>query len=337
MPHRTRALIFSLLLFGFMWLLALNHKLLQYLVKMAWSQGRILLSSVPLRELSSSGPHSPMVNENLSRIEDIKHFSVKELGYEPTTHFTRIYPDRGQTLLWVLSAAEPYAIKAYEWSYPLLGRLSYKGFFDKQEALTEKDRLQNLGYDVSLSPVSAWSSLGYWPEPLLEKHLYKPKSAFCELLLHELFHSTFYAPGKVDLNENLADFIAEKACLRYLKNDTLETKRFLEKTRLRRKTADFMLGEAKALKHFYDSIRDLPNRAELKQNRIRSLSQRIARSATGQTEYRQGLAEELLEHKNAAFVPYLQYRSLYDSLDFVFNNFYKGQIKKMVRSLKQGE
>lgn len=310
---------------------------MQYLVKMAWSQGRILLSSIPLREFTPAGPDSLTAIENLSRIEDIKRFSVNELGYEPTKHYARIYPDHGQTLLWVLSASEPYAVKAYEWTYPLLGRLSYKGFFNKQEALNEQQRLEDQGYDVMLSPVSAWSNLGYWPEPLMEKHLYKPKAVFCELLFHELFHSTFYAPGRVELNENLADFIAEKACIQYLKNDPGETGRFLEKNRFRRKTADFMLSEAKALNRFYDSIRGLPNRAELKQNRLRSLSERITRFTNAPSGYRQGPGNELLQHRNAAFVPYLQYRSLYDSLDFVFNNFYKGLIKKMVRSLKQGD
>lgn len=328
-------LLFSVLLFGLLLFLSYHHKIIQYLVRMAASQASILYHALPVEEYKRMAVKDSNAINNLQSIEDMKRFSVNELGFRPTPHYTRVYPDKGKHLLWVVNASNAYEIRAYNWDYPLLGKLSYKGFFSRGEAEQEGKYLNAQGYDADVGPVSAWSSLGWWPEPLLEKQLFKNKADFCALMFHELFHSTYFKAGESNLNENLADFVAEKACLIYLKQDREELNRFLQKRQSARKTSEFMLAQIPALNRFYDSIRFRSDRAVLKEKRIKSLVQNIAQLDFLNDLQKNNLQKDLMLHKNAAFIAYQQYRGLYDSLEFVFNNFYGGQIKKMVRSLRQ--
>lgn len=331
----TFSLVFSLLLYNLMLFMAYHHNIIQYLVKMGFSQAGILCKSVPLETYLQHPRQDSNFRHNLRTIEHIKRFSVEEVGLRPTEHYTRIYPDEGKNLLWVVSASEVYQIKAFQWSFPLLGKLGYKGYFNKEDAEQEKRNLQRLGYDVEVGPVTAWSSLGWWQEPLPEKLLYKNKADFCALLFHELFHSTYYKANELNLNENLADFVAEKACQRYLKEDQEALMLFLKKRQSSQKTAEFMLKEITALNRFYDSIRHKPDRAVLKASRFKSLLLRIEDLTFLDSLQKRNLQKDVLLNKNAAFISYQQYRGLQDSLEFVFNNFYGGQIKKMVRSLEQ--
>src|SRR5690606_34719233 len=102
-----------------------------------------------------------------------------------------------------------------------------KGFFDKHLASAEVLDLKNKGYDVDVSPVTAYSSLGWFADPLFSGMLQRSKGRFCNLIFHELFHGTLYLPGSVNLNENLASFVAHKATIRFLARDSAELALYL--------------------------------------------------------------------------------------------------------------
>ena len=124
-----------------------------------------------------------------------------------------------RSLLWIVTACEAFELNDYKWKFPFLGAVSYKGFFDSLQAVSECSSLKVKGYDVEISPVSAWSTLGFFSDPVFSSMLQKQKGELAELIFHELFHGTIYVSGQVDLNENLAEFIAEKATLVFFNSD----------------------------------------------------------------------------------------------------------------------
>ena len=128
-----------------------------------------------------------------------------------------MYNQNGKPILWMLTACDPYRLKAKEWEFPLIGTFSYKGYFDSTKASKGIDELKQQGFDVDLGEVSGWSTLGWLKDPILSSMLYKKEGNLANLIIHELTHGTLYVKNNVDYNENLASFIGDQGALRFLK------------------------------------------------------------------------------------------------------------------------
>jgi predicted aminopeptidase len=274
--------------------------------------------------------------QNLRLIDEIKKYSVDSLNYSPTENFTKIYDQKDAPLLWVITASSPYKVEPYYWKFPVVGEVSYKGFFDKQKAIALKNKLIGEGYDVDLRSVSAWSTLGWFSDPVLSNMLNKSKGNLCELIFHELFHATYYAESSVEFNENLATFIAFKATIRFLQKDTAELRSFLNDN-----ADDWIIyghaaEESDKLKRFYDSISDfrVDQKSILKLQRMTRIAISFDQLDVNDKERLRGVKKHILEFKNAWFVSFDQYGGLQDSLEEVFNKFYHADLAKMVQSLK---
>ncbi|MGZ3883932.1 MAG: aminopeptidase [Bacteroidia bacterium] len=273
----------------------------------------------------------------LDLISELKQYSVDSLGYQPTKNFTTVYDQGDSPLLWAITASEKFSVKARYWEFPIVGKVSYKGFFDAHKALAEKNRLIVEGCDVDLRSVSAWSTLGWLSDPVLSSMLRRSKGGLCNLIFHELFHATYYAPSSVDDNENLASFVAHKATLRFLKGDTAEHKAYLDNYNSNRIIEHHMGEQRKRLLRFYDSIAGFSD-SDKKILRLKELVQ-ISRSLDNLSGVRpqkiKALRAQILDFKNAWFVDFEQYNVLQDSLENAFNKFYESDIRKMVQSLKR--
>ncbi len=310
-----------------------NYELSIYLLRQAKGQLQVSSGTESFEDYRANTKLSKKESFNLRLIDEIKKFSVASLGYKPTDNFTTIYDQHNKPILWVITASEKYKLKAVEWKFPLIGNVSYKGFFNKELALKEKNKLQAAGYDVGIRSVSAWSTLGWFSDPLLSSHLNKSKGNFCNLLFHELFHATFFAASNINENENLANFIAHKATIQFLKKDTLALKEYLYDHDQREKLNKFLNANTKAYKLFLDSVLNHKNKLILKQKELIFLIKKLKNEGIKKEKLVLMTEEEILLEQNAYFIDYMQYNSQQDSLENAFNKFYKGSIKNMVRSL----
>lgn len=314
---------------------AVNAKLSIYLIAQAKGQLLVLANTVSKDKFIQTHQLSSHQLANLKLVEEIKQFSVKNLGYKPSSSYNNVLDQKVGTTLWVITASKPYAMEAYEWNFPLLGKLSYKGYFDKALAIAELSNLKAKMFDVELSPVSAWSTLGWTKDPILSNTLNYSTGSFCELIFHELFHSTFYASNQLNLNENLANFIAHKATMVFLKNDTLNLNTYLREHADRKTVSKYMLAQRTYLSDYYQKIESKPNRYILKHAAIRKIVSGMKHLPLYNPKKFKKSESAILLSKNAYFVGFTQYQSLQDSLEFVFNKIYRGNIKNMVCDLKQ--
>lgn len=192
------------------------HALLGY----GWMQLRGQLSIVwnarPVHEVMADPATPDSVRERLTFIEQVRKFAVDSLGLRDTKNYTTYYDQHGKPLLWVLTASEAFRIKPYEWSFPVVGAVSYKGFFNKEKGALESQQLEEIGYDIDYGEVGAWSTLGWFRDPILSGMLKREDGRLAELIIHEMTHATLYVPGQVDFNENLASFIGEQGAVRFL-------------------------------------------------------------------------------------------------------------------------
>jgi predicted aminopeptidase len=310
-----------------------NYELSTYLLRQARGQWDVLRNTETFEEFESYADPNAKGLDNLKLINKIKQFSVDSLGYKPTENFTSIYDQRSKPILWVVTASEKYSLKPVEWKFPLIGNVSYKGYFNEALAQKEKIHLQAQGYDAGIRSVSAWSTLGWFKDPILSSHLKKTKGSFCNLLFHELFHATFYEASRINDNENLANFIAHKATLLFLKNDTVALREYLNDHSEREKLNQFLNTTTKAYKNFLDSISSKENKLVLKQKELRFIIKKLKNAGIKREKIILMTEQEILLEQNAYFIDYMQYNSKQDSLEKAFNKFYGGSIKNMVRSL----
>lgn len=153
----------------------------------------------------------------LQRVEEIRRFAVENVGLKRNDNYSR-YKEIGRDhLVDVVQACDAASFDAYQWDYPFLGRLPYRGYYDARDARAEASRLKKAGYDVIVRPVDAFSTLGFLRDPLYS--FMKHYSAFeiASLIIHEQTHATLFLKGQPDFNEQMASFVGQEGAFEWLR------------------------------------------------------------------------------------------------------------------------
>ncbi|MCL2196439.1 MAG: aminopeptidase [Treponema sp.] len=145
--------------------------------------------------------------EFVKLVADIREFAMKELGLAESRNYTKYVSIDRDYLAAIVSASAKDSFYKHEWNYPVVGRMPYKGFFNIEGARKERAKLEKKGLDVWVRPVDAFSTLGWFRDPLYSYMSNYSPSRLADLIIHELVHSTVFIKGKVKFNEELAEFI----------------------------------------------------------------------------------------------------------------------------------
>jgi predicted aminopeptidase len=153
----------------------------------------------------------------LLRVKDIKGFAVGKVGLRNNDNYTRFREMDRDHLVDVVQACDAASFTPYMWSYPFLGRLPYKGFYERADADAEAARLKTQGCDVIVRPVDAFSTLGFTKDPLYS--FMKGYSAFqlASLIIHEQTHATLFLKGQPEFNEEMASFVGDEGAFQWLR------------------------------------------------------------------------------------------------------------------------
>jgi len=195
---------------------AWNGDLLDYGWKAARGQFRILLKARSVKSYLSDPSIPDSLKQKVRLIQEIKQFTIDSLGFAPNKNYTTIYDQQGKPLLWVVTASEKFALSPYYWKFPIVGKVSYKGFFSEEEALEECRWLEQKGFETRIRQVNAWSTLGWFNDPIMTSMLDDSPGELANLIIHELSHRTVYIKNNVDYSENLASFIGDKGARLFL-------------------------------------------------------------------------------------------------------------------------
>ena len=189
-----------------------------YGIRQLKGQLNIISNTTPIEEILENQTFPDSIKSQIRLIEEIKKFTVDSLALNPSSSYQDYYEQNGEPILWVISACPAYSLENRNWKFPIAGEFSYKGHFEKQIALKEVENLEKEGYDVRLSEVSAWSTLGYLSDPILSSMLVRKPGSLAALIIHELTHGTLFVKNDLEFNENLADFIGDHGALLFLEN-----------------------------------------------------------------------------------------------------------------------
>lgn len=179
-----------------------------YVLRAAWEEGRILWRREPIPELLNDRNLDPGRRAKLELVVEARTFASRDLGLKVGKSYTSFADIGRDTLALILSASLPDRLQPYTWWFPIVGSVPYKGFFSRQAAEAERSKLQAKGYDTYLRPTAAFSTLGWFPDPLLSTVLASQDSVgLVETVIHEVTHNTLFVPDHVTFNESFANFV----------------------------------------------------------------------------------------------------------------------------------
>ena len=152
----------------------------------------------------------------LLRINSMRQFASERLGLPSNGSYTR-YTDLGRPFVtWNVFATPELSLTPRRWCFPIAGCVDYRGYFREAEAKDEATRLQSDGEDVYIGGVPAYSTLGYFDDPILSSFVRWPETDVARLIFHELAHQLIYLPGDSVFNESYASMVEEVGLERWL-------------------------------------------------------------------------------------------------------------------------
>jgi len=186
-----------------------------YYWQSASGQFDILARAKPIDVVIGESP-DPTLKQRLVRVQEIRAFATHELGLPANGSYTRYADLERPFVVWNVFAAPPLALKGRQWCFPIAGCVSYRGYFGEKEARAEAARLAEQGDDVWVSGVPAYSTLGYFDDPVLSTFVRWPEAEVARMVFHELAHQVVYVKDDSQFNESFAVAVEDAGVRRWL-------------------------------------------------------------------------------------------------------------------------
>lgn len=192
-----------------------------YVLQAAYQQSKILLGRRQIEQVILD-PDTPQEEREKLRVVLQARAFASELGLKTGRSFTS-YTDVGKdTLAWIVVASRKDSFALYQWWFPIVGTVPYKGYFDESEARAQGAHLETLGYESSIRGTEAFSTLGWFNDPVLSTTLKNPPSRIANTVIHESVHATVWIKANVAFNESLANFVGMQGAIEFFTRQRAE-------------------------------------------------------------------------------------------------------------------
>lgn len=186
-----------------------------YVARAGWAEMKILRGRRPLEEVINDSRTTEETRHKLLLARQARAFAIHQLGLDAGDSYTSFTQLETDTLAWVLSAAHKDRLESKTWWFPVVGRVPYKGYASQKSAEKAESKLMDEGLDTYLRTTSAFSTLGWFSDPLLSSLLRYDDVNLVETIIHELSHNHLFVPGKVRFNESFATFVGRVGAIRF--------------------------------------------------------------------------------------------------------------------------
>ena len=303
-----------------------------YVMRAAYEEGKILWRREPIADFIERPGIAADTKEKLALVLAVREYAKNTLKLNVgKSYSTYSYVDRPE-LTYILTAAPKTELKPYTWWFLVVGRVPYKGYFSREEAETAAEELRAEGYDTNVRTSAAFSTLGWFNDPLLGHLLKYDKVTLAEVVFHELFHSTLYVKGAGNFNESVANFVGGRAAIDFFRDKfgegSAEHQRAVRNWEAELEFSGFIERFAGALTELYTRNIPYEDKLRLREAVFSQFKNEWAdRLASRSTHRFRGFAYQPMN--NAVIIHYLLYLRNLE----IFESIYQAEGQNLVRTI----
>lgn len=228
-----------------------------YLARGAYEEARLLWNRQPIDRVIANPELAPEIRARLQTVLAAREFARDQLGLKVGGAYSTVSQVDKGAVIYVVMAAPRDSLEPYEWWFPVVGSVPYRGYFDRDQANALAAAMEANGYDTMVRPAVAFSSLGFFDDPLLSNLLMLDRAELAGVITHELFHRTYFLPSNVMFDESAANWVGSRGAVEFFRRtegetspDTIAARDVYESDL---KFAHFLLQAQAALIRIYDS------------------------------------------------------------------------------------
>ena len=318
-------------------LLVVYWDLVIYGIRQGKGQLNIVWNARPVEEFLSDPSFPDSLKQKLQLIASIRQFAIDSLALKDTKNYKTLYDQKGEEIMWVVTACKPFELTPKEWDFPVIGSVPYKGFFDKQLAIDLRSELIKEGWDVSIRNPGGWSTLGWFTDPILSKMLERSEGDLANLIIHEMSHSTIFVKDSVDFNENLATFIGDRGAERFLISrygkESPQNLDYINEDKDYLKFADHMLRASQKLDSLYKTMKEsdpVEKKKAAKKEMIEKIVLNLDTISFSTTDKKPSTRFKQQLPNNAYFMNFIRYQAKQDIFSEQFYKEYNGDLRAFI-------
>jgi predicted aminopeptidase len=189
---------------------------LKYYMQAAQGQYALWSDARPIDDWLGDPSTDPQLKARLEKALLIRKFAVRELGLPDNASYKNYAALSRPFVLWNVVATPELSLRPIQWCFPIAGCVSYRGYYSKEDAMAYADELRKEGNDVQVGGVPAYSTLGWFSDPLLSTFINYSDAELARMVFHELAHQVVYVQGDSQFNESFASAVEEAGVERWL-------------------------------------------------------------------------------------------------------------------------
>ncbi len=281
-----------------------------YVLRAAYEEGKILWRREPIAQFLEKADVNHDTQEKLKLVLAVRDYARDVLKLNVGGSYSSYsYVDRPD-LTYILTAAPKTELRPYTWWFLIVGRVPYKGYFSREDANAAADALKAEGYDTNVRASAAFSTLGWFDDPLLSHLLRYDKVTLAEVVFHELFHNTLYVKGAGAFNESVANFVGSRAAIDFFRErfgaNSAEHQKAIQAWQEDLEFSDFIEKLGESLSELYGKEIPLEEKLRLREEIFERGKKEWGERVAGRPAHRfRGFAKQPLN--NAVMIHYLLY------------------------------
>lgn len=218
-------------------------------------QAKILAKRQPISELLEDPQTPAALTARLDTIMDIRDFASHTLVLPDNGSYRSYVELNRRYVIWNVFATPELAIEPVKWCFPIAGCVSYRGYFSGDRANRYAEKLRDQNHDVYVAGVAAYSTLGWFDDPVLNTILDRPEPDIAGLIFHELAHQKLYVKDDTSFNESFATAVELEGIRRWLQHigASSDYTGYMQRKQRRQDFVEFLMGYRHRLREVYDS------------------------------------------------------------------------------------
>ena len=281
---------------------------LGYYAQAIGGHNELMGQAKPIDEILADEKTPKALKQKLQLAQQARVFATTQLGL-PDNQSYQSYTDlKRPFVVWNVIATPAHAIEPKQWCFLVVGCLSYRGYFDKADATALADELRAQGFDVAVGGVTAYSTLGWFDDPLLNTMLRQDEATMVGVIFHELAHQLIYIDDDSAFNEAFATAVEQEGLRRwFLSRGTPEQYSAYEyRQQQRGRIYQLLISTREKLRAVYNASHTMDEKQQQKQQLFAQLKQQYQQEKGDYTGFDRWMAQDLNNAHLALVATYQQ-------------------------------